>query len=345
MVEVNPRTAPIRIKYWHYILFLALLTLLALAVLWSLLDTQWGASSSYSEFFRRYLSSVNKFRPSAKPEDNLSNALRIHGVEQVGDKRYVLLFSATDDKGEPIVSFPSADITVSVGQASAALTPAIVDHVTPINQMAAWNEKVSFAGIMDYSGSMFQEDIRNIESNYSSFISGILFPFNAAIYKFHSDVLETLALSSDKKAIENAVMTTVALGGATALYEAMDKGITAIQARPHLRFLLLTTDGNNNAGSVDLPSVLRRSRQHFISTFVFGFGWLNVQTLKQITEDTDGYYVYVPDSKDLKSWFPKLAKIVNNVQVVEFSPSANLTMPPSVELTVKVNGTILKRTR
>ncbi|MFZ2959580.1 MAG: VWA domain-containing protein [Candidatus Ozemobacteraceae bacterium] len=345
MVEVNPRSEPIRIRYWHYIYFLIVLALLCFALLWTILGTQWGASNSASEFLRRYLSAVNRFRPSAKPEDNLANALRIHGIEKLGERRYALLFSATDAKGEPVVTVPPTDVTIIVGSGAGALKPALVDRVTPLCQMNAWTEKTSFAGIMDYSGSMFPEDIRNIESNYSSFIGGILFPFNAAIYKFHNDVLETLALSADKKAVEQAVSSKTDLGGGTALYEAMVKGITAVQARPHLRFLLLTTDGNNNTGAFDLDEVLRRGRQQFVSNVVFGFGWLNVQNLKQIAEKTDGYYVYVPDSSELKNWFPKLAKIVNNVQVAEFAPDADLPPIPSVELSVKVGGIILKRTR
>jgi len=344
MVEVNPRTTQITIRYWRYVLFLAILALIGLGLLWGLLGTQWGASNPLAEWVRRYLSVINRFRPSAKPEDNLANALRIHGIEKIGEKRYVLFFSATDKNADPVVAVPTTGVTIAVGSTSSSLKPTIIDKVTPIHMMS-WTDSVSFSGVMDYSGSMFPEDIANIETYFSNFISGLLMPFSAAIVKFHHQVLETQTLTDSKTSLESAVKQSVPLGAATALYDAMDKGISGIQVRPHLRFLLLTTDGNNNAGMSSLDDVIRRSRNHQVSSIVLGFGWLSVATLKQIADQTDGYYVYVPDSSDLKDKLPKLAKIVNNIQVVEFTPSAELSLPCSAELTVNANGNILKRTR
>ncbi|HNW35890.1 MAG TPA: hypothetical protein PKM25_13210, partial [Candidatus Ozemobacteraceae bacterium] len=118
-----------------------------------------------------------------------------------------------------------------------------------------------------------------------------------------------------------------------------------VQARRWLRFLLLTTDGNDNASSHSLDEIILRSRQHFVSGFVLGFGWLNVDILKRIAEETDGYYVYVPDSSELSKWFPKIAKIVNNTQVAEVSLPTDQSLPLSIELTVNANGTRLKRSR
>ena len=344
MVEVNPRSAPIKIHYWRFVLFLVILALIALALLWGLLGTQWGASNPMAEWTRRYLSFANRFRPSAKPEDNLANALRIHGIEKLGDKRYALFFTATDKNGDPIVAVPATGVTVAVGSTSGTLKPAIVDRVTPLHMMS-WPDRLSFSGVMDYSCSMFPEDIANIENYYTSFINGLMMPFSAAIYKFHHTVLESQSLTDSKTSLESAVKQSTPLGGSTMLYDAMDKGITAIQARPHLRLLFLTTDGNNNTGISTLDDVIRRSRSHQVSSLVLGFGWLNVDTLKQIADQTDGYYVYVPDSSDLKDKLPKLAKIVNNVQVVEFSLAGELSLPGAVELTVSAGGAILKRTR
>lgn len=344
MVEVNPRSTQITIHYWRYILFLAILALIGFGFLWGLLGTQWGASNPLAEWVRRYLSVINRFRPSAKPEDNLANALRIHGIEKLGEKRYALFFSATDKNGDPIVAVPTTGVTVAVGSTSGSLKPTIIDKVTPIHMMS-WQDSVSYSGVMDYSGSMFPEDIANIESYFSNFISGLMMPFSASLYKFHHQVLESQPLTDSKTSLESAVKQSTPLGAATALYDAMDKGITSVQARPHLRFLLLTTDGNNNAGMSSLDDVLRRSRNHQVSSVVLGFGWLSVATLKQIADQTDGYYVYVPDSSDLKDKMPKLAKIINNVQVVEFTPPGELSLPGAVELTVNVGGNVLKRSR
>ncbi len=344
MVEVSPKRSDVKLSYRGCLLFLFIIFLLIAVTIWSLLGTQWGASNGWAEMFRRYLTVVNRFKPGTKPEDNLTSALRIHSLEKIGEKRYALIFSATDKSGDPIVAFSPADIGISVAAAGQAAKPVSVDRVTPLHMMNAWgNDKCSFANVMDYSGSMFDYDLRTIESNYSSFINDLVLPFSASVIKFDHNVDVVLPLSDNKTDLLNAVAKAGAYGGSTALYDAMDKGVSHITARPHFRFLLITTDGNNNQGSTSLTDILQRCRSQGISAFVLGFGWLDVNTLKQLANDTDGYYSYVPDSSDLKKWFPRLARIVNNIQVLEFTTESSAV--GIVELSVKTGGTTLKRTR
>ncbi len=344
MVEVTPKRVEISIRYWRYLAFFLVLGLLLLLLLWGLFGTQWGASNSIVEMFRRYFNVVNKFRPSAKPEDNLARGLRIHGLEKIAEKRYDLFFSVTDSGGDPLTSVPPADVKIKAGPQGSSLQACLVDRVTPLHMMAAWNDKVTFASVMDYSGSMFPEDLANTEAYYSEFMNGLAMPFSATVIKFNDHVEEILPVSSNKADIEAAIKKQITLQN-TALYEAIDKGIANVQTRPHLRFGLLTTDGNNNIFGVSLEDVIRRSRQQFVSVIVLGFGWLNVDVLKKIADETDGYYVYVPDSRELKDWFPKISKIINNVQVAEFSAPNDFALPLSLELSVNSKGTTLTRTR
>jgi len=344
MVEVSPRSGPIRIQVWRLLLSLGVLAGLALLLLWLLLGTQWGATNPFSEWARRFLAPVNRFRPTARPEDNLPSALRIHGFEKLADRRYALLFSATDRKGEPLSSLTPADVTVLAG-APGARQPATVARVTPLGRVEGWNDKASFACVMDYSGSMFAQDIRNIESEYKRFLGGLQFPSGASVYKFHQSVYEIRPFSQDRSLVEEALARPLPLGPATALHQAMEQGALSVQGRPHLRALLLTTDGNNNVPGLALDDVLRRCRQQYLSAFVFGFGWLNVEVLRRIAEETDGYYVYVPDSAQLKDWFPRLAGIVNHIQVAECVTPADLPASVSLELRVIAGGLSLTRIR
>ena len=344
MVEVAPRSGEISIHYWRYILFLVVLLLIGFIALWSIFGSRWGASNSFMETFRRYITIVNRFKPSTPPEDNLGSALRIHGLEKLGSKRYAVLFSITDKNGDPIAVVRPGDVTIKLGDSLSALQPAVVDQVRPLHMEKSWSDPVSFTNVMDYSGSMFQEDLRAIEANYSSFISNIVLPFSSSVIKFSDSVKEILPLSTNKIDIEAAIKKPIPQEN-TALYLAVDKGIETVQARPHLRFLLVATDGNDNIGGVTLDDILRRSQQHYVSLFVLGFGWLDVDLLKRMAEETDGYYVYMPDSSKLKDWFPKIARIVNNVHVAEISTTTDRNVPFSVSISVKANGTILERQR
>jgi hypothetical protein len=346
MIEVSPKRTEIKIHYWKYFLFLLFMLLLGLAAVWIILGTQWGAGNSAAESLRKYLSRFNRFRPGAKAEDNLANALRIHGLEKLDGTptRYAMLFSATDGAGEPVTSITKANVTLNIGDAVNAAKPMVIDKVTPLNAMKAWNDKASFAAVMDYSGSMFPEDLDAIESNYSTFLNAIGFPFAGTVLKFHSSVDEIIPLSASIADLDAAIKKRIPLGN-TALFAGMDRGVESMKGRPHLRFLLLTTDGNNNIPGISLDDVLKNSREAFLSSFVLGFGWLNIDVLKRIANETDGYFVYVPDSADLKTWFPKIAKIVNNVQVIEFSAPFDVGPGNTIDLTVVAGSTTLKRTR
>lgn len=343
MVEVAPRTSEIRINYVRYIVFLVFLIFFGGWLLWMAYASSWGASNPFAEWMRKYLSVVNRFRPTAKPEDNLASALRLHGIEKLGEKRYAVLFTVTDANGDPLATVKPSDVEVQLGTQASSRQRALVDRVVPLH-MTNQPDPVSFAGVMDYSGSMFPEDIQAIESNYSTFMNAIVLPYSGSIIKFNNVVNTIVSLTPDKRDIEKAVKTPVPLEN-TAFYSGMDKGVTTIQARRWMRFLLLTTDGNDNASSHTLEEVILRSRQHFVSSFVLGFGWLNIDVLKRIAEETDGYYVYVPDSGDLSKWFPKISKIVNNVQVAEVSLPVDQGLPLSIDMTVNANGTRLRRSR
>ncbi|MBF0547702.1 MAG: VWA domain-containing protein [Candidatus Riflebacteria bacterium] len=345
MVEVAPRSGPLRIHIKSCLVFLFLLLLLLLGILYSMFGTSWGASNSIIESARRYLSIINKFRPSAKPQNDLKSALRVHCVESIGVKRYALYFSMTDSNSEPVLAFSPSEISLSVGDLGASRKPVIVDKVTPLHMFNQWNERLFFSAIMDYSGSMFAEDIENIKKNCSGLTNGILFPFQANVIKFSGSVDERIPLTADKTKIESAICDGYPIGDSTSLYNAIDQGLTAIQSQPHMRFLLATTDGNDNSSSISLDETVRRLKLHGVSAFIFGFGWLKVEVLKKIAEDTDGFYIYTPDSSELSSWFPKLAKIINNIQVLEFSTQNDVSIPCTIDLTIKHAGTEMRRTK
>lgn len=344
MVEVAGKSEQLRIPVWKYLLFLFLMLLFLLLVLYFMLASNFGARNSFMETLRRYLSFTSAFHPNLKPEDNFDNALRIHGIEKAGPKRFYLFVSATGKDAAPIKVIQPTEVRLEVKDNSNNNLNVVIDKVRPLHLYSEWPDPVSFANVMDYSGSMFPEDVTAIESNFSSLINELVMPFSAAVIKFNNQVREILDLSADKNAILDAIKKSVPLQN-TALFDGLDKGVEKIQARPHLRFIVLTTDGNDNASIANFDDVVRRCRQHNVSIFSFGFGWLDVASLKDLSEKTDGYYSYVTDSGNLDDWFKKLGQIINNVQVIEFSTDSDLNLPSEIVLSIDYNGNKLSRSR
>ncbi|GAB1352767.1 MAG TPA: VWA domain-containing protein [Candidatus Rifleibacterium sp.] len=344
MVEVAPGGERLRIPVWKYILFLVLFMLLCLGILWYLMASSFGASNSLLETLRRYLTFFSSYHPNLKPEDDFSNALRIHGVEKNEPKKFYMFVSMTDKDGSPVKVVNAGNVTLAAKDKNGTDLNAVVERVRPLHAYQAMTDPMSYSCVMDYSGSMFPEDLTAIEKNFSDLIGQILIPFSAGVIKFNNKVNEVQPLTTDKNAITAAIQKRINLQN-TALFDGIDTGVDKIQARPHFRFVILTTDGNDNASTASIDDVIRRCQIHNISVFVFGFGWLEVTNLRNLSNSTDGYYSYVPDSSRLADWFKKLGQIINNVQVVEFSVANDTNQPGSIELTINEGGNKLTRTR
>ena len=344
MVEVAPGSERLRVPAWKYILFLVLFLLLCLGILWYLMASNFGASNSLLETLRRYLTFMSAFHPNIKPEDDFSNALRLHGIEKNGPKKFFMFVSMTDKDASPVKVINAANVTVSGKDKSGANISMVVDRVRPLHVYTGMADPMSFSSVMDYSGSMFPEDLTAIETNLSALIGQIMIPFSAGVIKFNNKVHEVQTLTTDKTILEAAVKKRIPLQN-TALFDGVDAGIDKIQARPHFRFVILNTDGNDNASLASLDDVIRRCQMHNVSVFVFGFGWLEVTNLRNLSNSTDGFYSYVPDSSKLADWFKKLGQIINNVQVIELSVASDINEPGFIELTINEGGQKLTRTR
>lgn len=344
MVEVSIKNTKLRISVWKYIVFLLFAFLLLLFLLWYLIGSQWGANNPILESLRRYLAFANTLRPNVKPEDDFDSVLRIHGIEKLGPKRFAMFVTATDKNGKPSSSITIPQVKLKIKDVKGKSLSPVIDRVRPLHMYSTWKDPISCSMVLDNSGSMFPEDLKAIESYYETLINEIVIPFYASVIKFHDSVDVLLALSDDKSKILKAIQKALPIGN-TAMYDGIDKGIETVQGKPHLRFVILTTDGNDNASLNSQLDVLRRSKLHNVSIFVFGFGWLDPGLLKTLSEETDGLYSYVPDSSTLKDWFKKLAIIINNVQVIEFATTTDMNLPKEVDLKVEVNGVTLSRVK
>lgn len=344
MVEIAPSGGKLYIPVWKYVLFLVLFLFFCLGLALYMLNSHFGARFSWLESMRRYLSFASRFNPNLKAEDNFSDALRIHGLEAISSGRFRLFVSATTADGRPVTVLNPGELDLKMADSTGKGTQILIGRVRPMHMYTHLTNPISYSMVMDYSGSMFPSDLTAIESNFSEFSDEIEPDFSAAIIKFNTRANEITPLTSDKTEIEKGIARRVPLQN-TAMYDAIDMGVEKIQGQPHLRFIVLTTDGNDNASFIDIDEAIRRCRIHNISVFVFGFGWLNVDTLRKLADETDGYYSYVTDSSGLGDWFKKLGQIINNVQVIEFSTSPDFTMPSTIELTINTPSGKITRTR
>lgn len=332
MVEVAPNSFKLKIPIFKYVLLLLLLVIAALIALFFLVNSHFAVRSSWGEWARNRARFMVRSTPDIEPVNDFESAIKIHGLQPISSRRFRLFVSVTDKNARPWVTLDAFDKNLQIEDGSGVTLPAIIDRVRPLS-MYDYDDSFSFSAVMDYSASMFRTDIEAIENNFDSMLDNISIGYSASIIKFNNQANRIIDLTDDLQFIKDAVSKSVPLQN-TALYDAVQMAAEELESRPHMRFIVLTTDGNDNVSNTTLDQVLDFCKDNDISVFVFGFGWLNVDILERFARETHGYYTYVTDSGMLDEWFEKLAAILNNVQVIEFSTDRDMQRPSMVDLTI-----------
>ena len=253
-------------------------------------------------------------------ENNLSNNIVKMGLGEIEGKP-LLFFTGSNESGSPLI-LDSSDIIIIGTQNDEKDTLDIADYEMK-NFKDISGTIISLSSIIDYSGSMLNSDIDDAVEIYTD-IFGVFNPvFESEIKLFSDTVYQKSAFISDYNLLINKISRDNSIERkSTSLYDAIGGGLSALSNRNGLiKLLLVATDGRENSSETftSKSQIYNLSKQQNIPVIILGSLFADLDFMRELAEETNGYYIYNKAFLNLKSDVIGLIQILTNIQAIEIT--------------------------
>ncbi|WP_411347121.1 S-layer homology domain-containing protein [Paenibacillus sp. WLX2291] len=166
----------------------------------------------------------------------------------------------------------------------------------------ALQKQTDIVFMIDTSGSMEDNDPKNLRlTAVTNFVYKMRELDRAAVYSFNDYASRWTSLTSNKKAIQDAVARVRGLGG-TDIYYALSRSIDEIEQNGtanNAKMIILLTDGEGNSNNKKIDGQIARAAGLNIKVYTIGLGAsAGVATLEKISQGTGGQY-YAIDAAEM----------------------------------------------
>ena len=253
-------------------------------------------------------------------------------VTQSGNALKVLL-SVTDQAGKPLQQFTlgNYDIQMTVGSNNEAvaknrITLTALDAQSNANPLAA-------AATLDYSGSMSTQERLDMETAIKTFIALKSPNDQLSIIKFATQVEQVQGFTTDSALLNQAIDTTITIGGSTAFYSACELGLDEADKLSNVLPLVIGfTDGGDNKSTISLTALTAKALSLGIPIYAVGFGSAERSHMKTLADDTGGRFYFAPSSDDIADLYSIISGQLKKLYILEWN--ANLSV--GTEITVMI---------
>jgi|GEM_PF-4655438 len=168
--------------------------------------------------------------------------------------------------------------------------------------------------VLDYSGSM-NHHIGLLEESAKAFIRAKHPDDRISIVKYDHRLVDFCRLDRDETRILSGgdFRGMNSLGGSTALYASVDKGLRTFENGPNRKLLMLFTDGFENSSlmhlgsyAVNVNQVIRAVKARRSGMMIIGFGFVNIPLLLELALYTNGTFYYVSNPADIYQAFSEI---------------------------------------
>ncbi len=196
------------------------------------------------------------------------------------------------------------------------------------------NQSIAATLIMDYSGSMFDNNlgrsnknrdiIDKLENAATNFITYFDDNDKGQIIKFGSKIDILTRLTNDKSTLFNAITAKSYDRGGTALYDAIDKSVIELQKIDRMNYspaIVALTDGLDEGSYLNINHVINNANVNKLPVFTVGLqsNSFDPQTLQNISKMTGGFYYNASKPEELTDLYNKINKSIRNsyrIQIV-----------------------------
>ncbi len=216
----------------------------------------------------------------------------------------------------------------------------------PIKIFKREDVPISLGIIIDNSGSM-KEKRQKVEIASLDMVKASNPQDEVFIVNFNDEPWLDVPMTSDIKAMQDGIARIDSRGG-TAMRDAISGGIDYLkkQGKRQKKVLLVITDGNDNASTINLERLVSRSQQDEI--LIFSIGLLNEEerheakiakrALDTLARETGGLAFYPKGVADVDQIALQVAHEIRNQYTLAYSPTSPQMDGSFRQIKVTVNG-------
>ncbi len=216
----------------------------------------------------------------------------------------------------------------------------------PIKIFRREDVPISLGIIIDNSGSM-REKRQKVEAASMDLVKASNSQDEVFIVNFNDDAFLDVPFTSDIKKMEEGVARIDSRGG-TAMRDAISMSIDYLkkEGKRQKKVLLVVTDGNDNASTINLERLVTRAEQNEV--LVYAIGLLNdeerreaklaTRALNAITRESGGLAFYPKSAADVDEIALQVAHEIRNQYTIAYSPTVQQMDGSFRQIKVTVNG-------
>lgn len=162
-----------------------------------------------------------------------------------------------------------------------------------------------FVLVIDRSGSMEGVPLQQAIAGAQIFVDHLQANDRAAVIAFDDKVVQLIGMTADRLALKQAI-ASISVGGATNLYDAIARAVSAVMAEEGTRIIVFLTDGSDTGSTYTLQDLASMGLSEGIFIYGIGLGQVDVEALLNLTQATGGSLEVTGDPLTLVDLYPRV---------------------------------------
>ncbi len=141
------------------------------------------------------------------------------------------------------------------------------------------------------------------------------------LISFSSEVDKILPLTNNFASVIETVKSIEPNGG-TAFYDALYTAVDKLAEHQTKSVIVALTDGLDNESRRSYKEVIQHANKNNISIYIIGLGNAYETPLKELTENTDGFYYYTNDAQQLGEIYRNIKDQIKSIYQVDYTSAS-----------------------